>query len=688
MFTRRYDPGKTNSKAEDERKAAILEKLRNKKTQNGKSDLKIVSSQQIQSVIQEEKKEHDLKDVEMEDVLKDEDESTLKRKRDDNSSDDESSDESDEEPSDNLSSESEEEGEEEEEEEEEKDENKSQDSASDEDVEMADVKDAHKSVLSRFKTVMQKQTDLPTDSMDTDKIDDEEHVEVKDVAPLPQLRLPKDRQLYAQLHKNKNLDWLTKPAYYDSALSKPFTDFKPSVHDTLLKNLDNEFQIKDAFSVQITLIEELLKDIKRGRLDPVPRGDYLINAATGSGKTLAYLVPIVQHILGVPGELKIKDSGIKAVIIVPTKPLVQQVYADALKLTKGTDINVMALKSGGDISISEERNKLKSNLMDVLITTPGRLVEHLENIDFKVLRFLIVDEADRLLNQNFQDWCDLVMNKIESTESDGDRDIDSVFKLKVIKIVLSATLTTNSEKLTHLRLFKPRLVIVNSDDTNELYQLPRTLDEKVITVTEKLSQFKPLILLRFFQWIDKLGNKYDNSGIIFTKSNESTIRLTKLLNLLVAKLGLDLKIGCINSMMDNQDRAKALKNLDDQGGLLICTDLLSRGINLTSVKFVINYDLPGSTKEYIHRIGRTARAGHKGTAITLCYGEGEFKWFKRIVYSGKQINRNGKEITDVKFVKDKNDVNEEDQRTADYDIFELNMGDDEKEVYETCLKSL
>lgn len=535
---------------------------------------------------------------------------------------------------------------------------------------------AHSSILSRFKKVMNKQSELTVNNENVK----EETAERKDVAPLPQLKLPRDKQLYSQIHKNQNLDWLTKPAFYDSNLTKPFGEFDPSIHPLLLKNLQNEFGIKNAFSVQLTLIQELLKDIKRGKFDPTPRGDYLINAATGSGKTLSYLIPIMQYILGDKTQLRIKDCGIKAIIIVPTKPLVQQVYSDVLKLAKGSDLNIMALKSGGDVSISEEKNKIHSNLIDLLIATPGRLVEHLDNINARSLRFLVVDEADRLLNQNFQDWCDLVMSKIETLNT-----TDLTFRLRCIKIILSATLTTNSEKLTHLRLFKPRLVIVNTENTNELYQLPRTLDEKLIKVSEKLSYFKPLILAKFFQWIDKSDNRYDNFGMVFTKSNESTIRLNKLLNEIVTKFGLNIRINCINSMMKNQERLKLLKDFDANGGILICTDLLSRGINLTSIKFVVNYELPGSTKEYIHRIGRTARAGNFGNAVSFCYGENEFKWFKKIVYSGQQINRNEKAITDVKFVKNKEEI--EEFKDIE-DVLEVNLSDYEKQLYEECLKVL
>lgn len=654
MFASRFDPSKANPKESADKKARLLNKLE-KKTKEEKMESEKVSSIAV-TQNQDEDSEMKLDDVDdedddkMEEIEQAKGESALKRKREDSDSESESEPES-EEKNEEIDSE---------------------------------VSNAHSGILSRFKSVMEKQPEIDDENSNQES----SPIDYKDVAPLPQLKLPKDKKLYSQSYKNKNIDWISEPAYYDSSVTKPFKEFQPKINSTILKNLKEEFKIENAFSVQVTLIQELLKDIIRGRFDPKPRGDYLVNASTGSGKTLSYLIPIVQYILGSSTDRRITDSGVKCIIIVPTKPLVQQVYSDTLNLTKGTDVNVMALKSGGNISINDEKKRIDSNLIDVLITTPGRLVEHLDNLKLNSLRFLIVDEADRLLNQNFQDWCDLVMNKIEKNNFTNNSGMEFTFKLRCIKIVLSATLTTNSEKLTHLRLFRPRLVIVNSDNSSELYQLPRLLDEKYMRVPEGLSYFKPLILLRFFHWSDKNGNLYDNHGIIFTKSNESTIRLNKLLNLLIADFGLanKLKINCINSMMDNQERSKILKKFDEDGGILICTDLLSRGINLTSIKFVINYDLPSSTKEYIHRIGRTARAGNMGNAISLCYGENEFKWFKKVVYSGQQINRNGKNIVDVKFVKEHKD--DQLAEREDVDIFQLNLTDNEKEVYEKCLKQL
>ncbi|GAV29253.1 hypothetical protein PMKS-002735 [Pichia membranifaciens] len=672
MFATRFDPSASQNGSQKvaDKKARLLGKLK-RKNRNHDSTKETQKNNELPT--EDMDGDSEMKDAYSENqsgenqVDKSSDEQTLKRKRNGSDSDSDSISDS----SSDSESESESDGE--------------TKAVLDEETKMT-----HSSIISRFKNAMEKQPNPDTEETEMDM--EIEPIELKDVAPLPQFKLPRDKHLYSQSYKNKSLDWLTKPAYYDTSITKPFQDFQPSIHSIIMKNLKNEFKAENAFSVQVTLIQELLKDIIRGKLDPKPRGDYLINAATGSGKTLSYLVPIVQYIVGSSSEIRIKDSGIQSIIIVPTKPLVHQVYADALKLTKGTDINVMALKSGGDVSISDERKKIGSKLVDILITTPGRIVEHLDILDVKALRFLVVDEADRLLNQNFQDWCDLVMDKIETTYNAENEGLDLKFKLRCIKLVLSATLTTNSEKLTHLRLFRPRLVIVNSESTSELYQLPRTLDEKYLRIPEKLSYFKPLILLRFFQWIDKSGFLYNNSGLIFTKSNESSIRLNKLLNIMADKFGMgtQLSIGSINSMMDNQERAKMLKKFDTNGGILICTDLLSRGINLNSIKFVINYDLPGSTKEYIHRIGRTARAGNIGSAVTLCYGDGEFKWFKKVVYSGQQINRNGKNIVDIKFVKDRAEAEENaDKETEEKtDVFELNLTDGEKQIYEECLKSL
>lgn len=674
MFANRFDPDDAKSKAN--KKLALLAKLKNKKSSvstNG-NPVEHVENKDDGDIVMEDINEHKNTEANLELEAGRFDDKNLKRKRE------EESEESEESESSSSTDSSD-------------DEDNDQENHEDvKETDISEVPTAYASVFSRFKEAMSKKNedeDNEDNFKNTEK--DEELIDYKDVAPLPQLELPKDKTLYSQTYKNKTLDWLTKPVYYESNLSKPFTKIEPKINDILIKNLKNEFNIENAFSVQISLIEELLKDINSLKLNPFPKGDYLINAATGSGKTLSYLIPIMQSLIADSNTIKIKDSGIKCIIIVPTKPLVQQVYNDSLKLSKGLDVNIISLKSGGELNLIEETKKLESNLIDILITTPGRLVDHLKFLNLHNLKFLVVDEADRLLNQNFQDWCDLIINKIEKYNNDGNNNLDFNFKLRCIKIILSATLTTNSEKLSHLRLFKPRLVIIKNDKDSkdsengkELYQLPDKLTEMNLRISEKLNDLKPLILLNLFKWVDKNNNKYDNFGLIFTKSNETSIRLHKLLSLLNNQFNFNLNIKIINSMMNNQDKDKILKNFNNEGGILICTDLLSRGINLTSIKFVINYDLPNSTKEYIHRVGRTARAGNKGNAITLIFGDNEFKWFKKLVYSGKQINRNNKTITDIKFIKE---INSEIDNEND-ELFKLNITSFDKDIYKQCLKNL
>lgn len=533
----------------------------------------------------------------------------------------------------------------------------------------------HSSIISRFKQTMKLQPQLASIGQTIDSSEPSQRMEslpINDVKPLPQPSLPKDSKLYSQEYKNKNLNWLTKPAYYSTKLTKPFKEIGGGeIYEPILKNIKEQYGFENAFSIQVTLIEELLKDISRQRLDPTPRNDYLINASTGSGKTLSYLIPVIQSLLkktasGITRS-QIQDCDLHSIILVPTKPLVNQVHSDLLKLTQGINISSMAIK--GDVSIEEERSKLLSGQIDIVVTTPGRLMDHIDYISLKGLKFLIIDEADKLLNQSYQNWVEKLIGKIDENYiggEDDEWDLDNVFKIKCVKLILSATLTTNSEKLTNLKLFKPKLVVVNDSEglINELYQLPPTLDEFLVKSIGD-AFIKPLILLKILSQVT-----YSNFSIVFVKSNDQCIRLAKLLAKLVSHFQLTLEIKYVSSTMKVNERNKILKDFNNNGGILISTDLLSRGVDFTNVSNVINYDLPMSTKEYIHRVGRTARGGKSGHALSMVMDDGEFKWFKKLVYSGGLINRHKKEIRD--------------QFTGD----ELQVSDDERRVYEDKLREL
>ncbi|QPG76786.1 hypothetical protein FOA43_004180 [Brettanomyces nanus] len=549
------------------------------------------------------------------------------------------------------------------------------DSTSSDDSVPEEENKGHSSVLDRFNRTMRLQDKIV--EADLSKIE-EPAVETKDVGPIPQPKLPRDKKLRSREAINRNLNWLTTPEYHNTESTKRFSDLSPKLDERLVSNLKTEFGIEDAFSVQVSVIENVLNAANRNRLNPKPFGDYLINAATGSGKTLAYLIPIVQTLE------KRTVPKLRCIILAPTKPLVSQVYSNLLNLIKGFNLNVMMLKN--DQSLASEHERYVQNKPDILVSAPGRLVDHLinYNIDLSQLRFLVVDEADRLLNQSFQNWCDLLVSKIEKDQKlDGGADFYNSFSIRCVKMILSATLTTNSERLSHLKLFKPDLVVINDSEelVNELYQLPPNLDEYYIRVPEALSFYKPLILLHLFMSQDDLKTH----GLVFTKSNESAIRLSRLMELLVSRKVVgssdQVNILSVNSSIRTQERQKVFKKFDKEGGILISTDLVSRGLNFDSIKFVMNYDLPLSTKEYIHRVGRTARANKPGKALTFCFGEGEYRWFKKLVYSGGVINRHQKTVNEIKFVR-KEDM------TGEGIEFAVDLDDKQKKDYEETLKKL
>ncbi|KAL6454299.1 DBP6 ATP-dependent RNA helicase DBP6 [Candida maltosa Xu316] len=501
----------------------------------------------------------------------------------------------------------------------------------------------HQSIFNKFKQSTSNIDDQPQDEQL------EEQVETQGLVPLPQPALPRDKKLASMSTHLKSLDWLTEPQYISPQDTKPFQDFQLSPF--MIKNLEN-MEFTNAFAVQISVLNMMIPEIRAQKLLPDQVGDILVNASTGSGKTLAYSIPIIEalHMRVVP--------RVRAIILVPTKPLVNQVKATLLQLSRGTNLNIMALKN--DISISDEKNALLNSVPDILVTTPGRLVEHLTNegqaINLSSLRYLVLDEADRLLNQSFQNWYHILGEHINSNVN-----ISEVWKLSVQKMVFSATLTMNSS----LFLNKPRLIVVNDSNelVNEMFTVPPTLSEFKIHLGVAKNSLKPLILTKFLITEQKTSNV-----LIFTKSNESSIRLTELLSILFKKLSIDINVAFINSTNNRTSvRSKILKQFSTQKiNVLVATDLIARGIDLTSITDVINYDLPNSSREYVHRVGRTARANQDGNAYSFCFGKGEDSWFRSLV---KEVHRK-REIENV-----------------DLNVKEI-LSDADEEMYQQALSEL
>lgn len=506
----------------------------------------------------------------------------------------------------------------------------------------------HQTIFNKFK----QSTESEAIEQEKEEVEEEDaNIEQHSLVPLPQPALPRDRKLSSVSTHTKNLDWLTKPQYASPLDKKAFTDFKLS--SFMIKNLE-KMGFTEAFSVQISVLNMMLPEIEAQKLKPDRVGDILVNASTGSGKTLAYLIPIIESLY------RRVVPRVRVIILVPTKPLINQVKSTLLQLSSGTNLQIAALKN--DVSINDEKDLLTKSVPDIIVSTPGRLVEHLLNdsINLSSLQYLIIDEADRLLNQSFQNWSNVLLDKIDSQIN-----IAEVWKLSVQKLVFSATLTTDAGKLSSLKFYNPRLIIVNDSKqlVNEIFTVPVTLSEFKIHLGVAKNSLKPLILTKFLISTNKLSNV-----LIFTKSNESSIRLTELLTSLFQKLSINLKIAFINSTNNRTSiRSKILKQFSNQEvNILITTDLIARGIDVASITDVINYDLPNSSREYVHRVGRTARANQVGYAYSFCFGKGENSWFKKLAH---EVSRS-KEVENV-----------------DLNVKEL-ISDRDEEIYQQALHEL
>lgn len=336
--------------------------------------------------------------------------------------------------------------------------------------------------------------------------------------------------------------------------------------------------------------------------------------------------------------------------MLPTRDLVLQVRETLESLAKGTGLKIGS--AAGQHSFAHEQSALVGNLddellggsstVDILIATPGRLMEHLKetrNFSLQHLRFLVIDEADRLLTQSFQDWLNQVLGflkppssdlKLTSPSADCHDAVASPWMRNLIagpppwegytplqsqcqKLLFSATLTTDPSQVAALHLRNPEYILVKSSNT-EHFTFPAGLQEKMLVLP---ADVKPLNLLHL---LHNPAFKID-SALCFTKSVDSAERLVNLVTFFEdAFIGSSRR--CVAKTYSGElktgERQKILKDFKDgEINLLVCSDLVARGIDLPSVEHVISYDIPVDLRKYVHRVGRTARAGRQGVAWSL-----------------------------------------------------------------------
>lgn len=605
----------------------------------------------------------------------------------------------------------------------------------------------HKTVLDKYDKAAKEAAEVKAQKFVTAENDENERqekavdAELHGLEPLPQpAPVEQDRKVSAF---SALPEWLQAPVLASSADIMAFTDL--ALHKNILTSLEKR-GYSSAFAIQSTVLPMLLPGPKQHH------GDICISAATGSGKTLAYVLPMVQSLRDKP------VTRLRGLIVVPTRELVNQVKETLDLCSTSTGLKIAT--AVGNKSLKEEQTSLVekrqrydpegykaeqekeidedeelmdwdfdkkfgpnddlelfynhvieyTSKVDILICTPGRLVEHIQSttgFTLEHVQWLVIDEADRLLDESFQQWVDVVMPGLEYIRPPDalhqrHPDIFRSFRRREMrKVILSATMTRDISKLMTLNLRRPKLVVLEGqtqgtaeddgdtarEDDGARIEIPATLQEYGVPIPEHNTQYKPLYLIEVLESGSHPQTRKEPSSspiplkspetsdsatstesedhsptsnppphspnlspqpqpqpptpsthgtLIFTSSNEHAHRLSRLLALLRPSW----KTGTLTKSTTTGSSARKTLSLFRQRKLsiLIASDRASRGLDIPGLAHVINYDVPGSVTAYVHRVGRTARAGREGKATTLVlHSQGKWFWKDKGGVAGSEM---------------------------------------------------
>jgi ATP-dependent RNA helicase RhlE len=327
--------------------------------------------------------------------------------------------------------------------------------------------------------------------------------------------------------------------------------------------------------------------------------DIIAAAQTGTGKTAAFLLPIIHKILEMP-----EDGHIKALIIVPTRELAVQIDQQLEGLSYYTSVSSLAVYGGGDGQSFDREKKALSEGADIIIGTPGRLIAHLNMNYVKVqqLNFLILDEADRMLDMGFNEDITKIIGYLPKTRQ---------------TLLFSATMPTKIRALSKAILNEPEEISIAISKPNE-----NIIQAAFIVYDgQKIELVKHILKPDFLK-----------SVIVFCSTKDNTKRLAR--ELKKAKMSVEE----IHSDLDQKTREDVLSQFKSKRlKVLVATDILSRGIDVEDIEIVINYDVPNDGEDYIHRIGRTARAASKGAAFTFVNEKEQSKFLAIEELLGKPV---------------------------------------------------
>lgn len=314
--------------------------------------------------------------------------------------------------------------------------------------------------------------------------------------------------------------------------------------------------------------------------------DIVAGAVTGSGKTAAYMIPIIERLLYKPSKV----ATTRVIVLAPTRELAIQVCDVGKQIGRFVNNLSFGLAVGG-LNLRQQEQQLKAR-PDVVVATPGRLIDHIRNspsFSIDALEVLVIDEADRMLEEGFQ---------TELTEI-----LLLVPKHKRQTLLFSATMNTRIQDLIQLSLDKPVRIMIDPPKA-----AAAKLTQEFIRI-RKRDQWKPALLFHLLQEVDPAQQ---NRIVVFVGRKEQAHRLRVILGLL------GMKVSELHGSLTQEQRlasVNAFKTLEVP--VLICTDLAARGLDIPKIEIVINYDMPKSHEIYLHRVGRTARAGREGRSITF-----------------------------------------------------------------------
>lgn len=345
----------------------------------------------------------------------------------------------------------------------------------------------------------------------------------------------------------------------------------------LLEAIEN-LEFKKPTQIQEKAIPAILK-----------RKDVLGIAPTGSGKTGAYALPLIQIL---KGKTKTKNRHINALVLVPTRELAVQVEQSFSDFAEEVPFHFKSMAVFGGVSINPQMKGLQN--VNVLVATPGRLLELVESnaVHFESLSLLILDEADKMLNLGFK------------------KEMDRIFELlppKRQNLLFSATLSPEVQKIENVLLDEP--VVIKTEEEKSINEL---INHQGYFI--KAEKKGPLLrhLIKTHEW---------KQVLVFT----SSVYQADLVADKLRKNGIQ-ALATHGKKSQSKRREHLANFISGDLRVLVSTDLLSRGIDINFLPYVVNYELPRSPKDFVHRVGRTGRAENPGDAITFVTDEDKHHW--------------------------------------------------------------